>query len=198
MSTIWLFSFCSLDWDSLEVKKTLLGLSPHSFGASAHVIKTAAKSSRKTGIFFFTQNNYCKLGMMFVRWKEKEKMLGIRTAASDFLGPSFQIVTLVCRLWNPDRNGVGLGGGNLGSGGPADGVGKWHCRLLQRGVTLWKWVGEQWGCGKQLVANNSRWLQWATPNSLAGWRRSRVRLRANEPVLWLCPSSGGCVQGEGQ
>lgn len=26
---------------------------------------------------------------MIVCWKEKEKMLGIRTAASDFLGPSF-------------------------------------------------------------------------------------------------------------
>lgn len=48
---------------------------------------------------------------------------------------------------------MGLGGGNLGSGGPADGVGKWHCGLLQRGATLWRWVGEQRGCGKQLVAN---------------------------------------------
>lgn len=48
---------------------------------------------------------------------------------------------------------MGLGGGNLGSGGPADGVGKWHCGLLQCGATLWRWVGEQRGCGKQLVAN---------------------------------------------
>lgn len=48
---------------------------------------------------------------------------------------------------------MGLGGDNLGSGGPADGVGKWHCGLLQCGATLWRWVGEQRGCGKQLVAN---------------------------------------------
>jgi len=48
---------------------------------------------------------------------------------------------------------VGLEGGNLGSEGPADGVGKWHSEILQCGATLWRWVGEQRGCGKQLVAN---------------------------------------------
>lgn len=69
------------------MEKTLLGLSPHSFDAAAHVIKTAVKSC--TGIFFFSQNNYCKIRMMFVCWKEKEKMLGIRTAASDFFEPFF-------------------------------------------------------------------------------------------------------------
>lgn len=99
MSTIWPFSFCSLDLDSLEIEKTLLGLSPYSFEAAAHVIKTAVRSC--TGIFFFSQNNYCKIRMMFMCWKEKEKMLGIRTAASDFLSPSFQIVTPCLQALKP-------------------------------------------------------------------------------------------------
>lgn len=45
---------------------------------------------------------------------------------------------------------------------------------------------------------HARWLQRATKNSLVGWRRSRVQLRVNEPVLHLCPASGGYVTGEGQ
>lgn len=99
MSTVWLFSFSSLDWDSLEIEKTLLGLSPHSFDVAAHVLETAVKSC--TGIFFFSQNNYCKIRMMFVGWKEKENILGIRTAASDFLSPSFQIVTPCLQALKP-------------------------------------------------------------------------------------------------
>lgn len=93
---------------------------------------------------------------------------------------------------------MGLGGGNLGSGGPADGVGKWHCRLLQRGATLWRWVGEQRGCGKQLVANTLKMAPVSNPKQPGRVEKDRVKLRANEPALWLCPSSGGCVRGEGQ
>lgn len=99
MSTIWLFCFSSSDWDSLEIEKTLFGLSPHRFDAAAHMLKTAVKSC--IGIFFFSQNNYCKIRMMFVCWKEKEKMLGIKTAASDFLSPSIQIVTPCLQALKP-------------------------------------------------------------------------------------------------
>lgn len=41
-------------------------------------------------------------------WKEKEKMLGLRTAASDFLGFSFQIVTPSLQSLKPREKGYGL------------------------------------------------------------------------------------------
>lgn len=85
MSTIWLFSFCSLDWDSLEIEKTLLGLYPHSFAAAAYVNKTAVKSY--TGIFFFSQNNYCKTRML----EGERKDAGNKNSSFRFLSPSFRL-----------------------------------------------------------------------------------------------------------
>lgn len=82
---------------------------------------------------------------------------------------------LVYSLWNPDRKGVGLGGGNLGSGGPADGVGKWHCGLLQCGATLWRWVGEKRGCGKQLVANTIKMAPESNPKQI-NWVEKEQRI----------------------
>lgn len=72
---------------------------------AGHVLKTAVKSH--TGIFLFPQNNYCKMRRMFVCWKEKKKMLGVRTAASDFFEPFFSdcdplfagFETLIERVW---------------------------------------------------------------------------------------------------
>lgn len=70
---------------------------------------------------------------------------------------------------------MGLGGGNLGSGGLADGVGKWHCRLLQCGATLWRWVGEQRGCGKQLVANTLKMAPVSNPKQPGGEGQSKAQ-----------------------